>query len=297
MKILCVCLSPSIQRTLVFDQFAAGQVNRTKNFIQNAGGKAINTARVIEQLAPESAVCIFPLAKQNAGEFLSLLKKDGINSKTVPVPLRARTCWTVLSAHGKTTEIIAEEPVSSDGQLFEKREKQLLKLIKKEASDGDALVLSGSAPQCWNQDIYSKIAEKASAAGLAILLDFKGPALLRCLDELKNCTNSIFVKINMDEFTETFSQSLLEPVAQRFPNVTFIVTDGKLPTHAASSKMREQTFESKEIPVVNTTACGDSFNAGFIVEFVKSRNFESAVQEGIRCASLNAQTVVPGSLV
>ena len=113
MKILCVCLSPSIQRTLVFDQFAAGQVNRTKNFIQNAGGKAINTARVIEQLAPNSAVCIFPLAKQNAGEFLSLLKKDGINSKTVPVPLRARTCWTVLSAHGKTTEIIAEEPVPS----------------------------------------------------------------------------------------------------------------------------------------------------------------------------------------
>ncbi len=297
MKILCVCLSPSIQRTLVFDNFTTAQVNRTKNYIQNAGGKAINTARVIEQLAPGSAVCIFPLAKQNSGEFLSLLKKDGIRSKTVSVPGSTRTCWTALSKYGETTEIIAEEPVSSDRKLFEKREKQLLKLIEKEASKGDALVLSGSAPHCWNQDIYSKIAEKAAAAGLAIVLDFKGPALLRCLDELKNCTNSIFVKINMDEFTETFSQALLTPVTKRYPNVTFIVTDGKLPTHAASSAMEEKTFESKEIRVVNTTACGDSFNAGFIVEFLKSHNPESAVREGIRCASLNAQTIVPGSLV
>lgn len=297
MKILCVCLSPSIQRTLVFDSFAPARVNRTKNFIQNAGGKAINTARVIEQLVPDSALCIFPLAKQNSGEFLSLLKKDGIRTKTVSVPGATRTCWTALSKNGETTEIIAEEPVLQAPEVFKTREKQLLKLIKKEAKKVDALILSGSAPLCWNQDIYSKIAKEAADNGLVTVLDFKGPALLGCLDELKNRTNSIFVKINMDEFTETFSQCLLAPVAKRFPNITFIVTDGKLPTHAANSKLEEKTFESKEIKAVNTTACGDSFNAGFIVEFLKSHNLETAVHEGIRCASLNAQTIVPGSLV
>ena len=51
-----------------------------------------------------------------------------------------------------------------------------------------------------------------------------------------------------------------------------------------------------KINVTNVTACGDAFSAGFLHEYLKNKNIEEALKEGSRCAALNAQSVVPGSI-
>ena len=49
MKILCICLSTTIQRTLQFNNFVKDSVNRSESFVENASGKALNTARILRK--------------------------------------------------------------------------------------------------------------------------------------------------------------------------------------------------------------------------------------------------------
>ena len=51
------------------------------------------------------------------------------------------------------------------------------------------------------------------------------------------------------------------------------------------------------VKALNTTACGDSFNAGFIYEYLKSKNFEQALKKGTWCAARNAESEAPGSII
>ena len=47
----------------------------------------------------------------------------------------------------------------------------------------------------------------------------------------------------------------------------------------------------------NTIGCGDSFNAGFLYEFLKSQNLEKALKMGTFAASRNAESLAPGSIL
>ena len=49
-KILCVCLSSTLQRTISFSQLKLTKVNRSEHYRQDASGKAVNSARVLTQL-------------------------------------------------------------------------------------------------------------------------------------------------------------------------------------------------------------------------------------------------------
>ena len=54
--------------------------------------------------------------------------------------------------------------------------------------------------------------------------------------------------------------------------------------------------QSLTVKPVNTTACGDSFNAGFIYEYLASGDIKKALEKGTWCAAQNAMSEAPGSL-
>ena len=49
-KILCICLSSTIQRTINFNNIRLEKVNRSTSYRMDASGKALNSARVLSQL-------------------------------------------------------------------------------------------------------------------------------------------------------------------------------------------------------------------------------------------------------
>jgi sugar/nucleoside kinase (ribokinase family) len=63
--------------------------------------------------------------------------------------------------------------------------------------------------------------------------------------------------------------------------------------HGVFAASRTASFETPAIPVqaIDTTGAGDSFNAGFLVEFVKGQNLETCVKSGIRAAARSVQKV------
>ncbi len=308
MNILIISLSSTIQRTLLFSQFQENKVNRSKSYLEDASGKAVNTARVLSQLGFNKVETICSLGKENYKRFLSAAKKD--NLKIIPflIPGKTRECWTLVCENGDTTEIVCDEP--SQNTDSEPYEKKLLKLIKKRCSSSkiNLVMILGSCPAFYSRNLYAKIFHEASKNKVKTFADFHGETLKNiAMDDFPD-----FIKINEDEFLHTFCNASefekLSPDEKKLflknaikeksteYNSSFIITRGKESTFACQDK-KFYEVPTLEVKVKNTTACGDSFNAGFVCEYFSSADFYKALMKGSECAALNAANYRPGSII
>lgn len=298
-KILCICLSATIQKTVLFDSLRLQDVNRSKSYIKDAAGKAINSARVLNQLEKGCVSAVCPTGKENQDEFLSLIKKDGIKLINVETPGSVRECLTLLdTTNHTTTEIVVSEPELKED--YTETEEALLGIIRKEITNADGVLLAGSRPVWFTPGICSIIAKIACDAGKVFLADYCGQDLKRTLEV---CTPAI-IKINENEFVSTFDLSVypseselkdLITIKSSELNNTIIVTRGKKPTFAACCGTFTD-FPVEKISPVNTTACGDSFSAGYLYEFLETGDFETALAKGTWCAARNAENIRCGSI-
>ncbi len=299
MKVLCVCLSSTIQRTLMFPLLTKGSVNRTNVFQEDASGKAVNAARVINQLEEVSAKIVCPLGSDNYQRFLSLAIKDKLEISYVLVPGTTRECWTLLDLDGTTTEVIADEkaPEIKDSSIA--LETELLNTITKEIQGCDALLLAGSRSAMWHFGLMGKICYIAKAKNKIILADYHGEDLK---DTLKVCIPDI-IKVNQEEFCTTFDIPVTDDeglkkqicaVSAELKNI-IIVTRGGSETFA-SDNGSFALYPCEKVKPVNTTACGDSFAAGFITAYIQKNTLEDCLKKATWCAARNAETMTPGAI-
>ncbi len=286
-------MSATYQRTVVFEKLALEKINRSKHYGLYASGKAVNSARVLAQLEKGSAVTVCPLGQKNSAEFIELAERDGLDLWYVDSPGKIRECWTLLDSNaGTTTELIAGEPVPEGD--FSACEIKFLKLITEKLEECDAMLLAGSRQGKWSPDIYAVLCGIALDKKKLVLADFIGDELKAAL---KSAVPSI-VKINGDEFKATFglpaNRQNICSKSLEYNNI-FIITRGIDSTLAAC---RGDFFECPTLKVkaVNTIACGDSFNAGFLHEYLNTGDIQKALEKGTWCAAQNAMSEVPGSI-
>lgn len=355
-KIVMLCLSAGIQKTISFRSFAPGEVNRSKSYRYDASGKAINSARVLMQLveaelaaaasatksasaaadssattasaattkdAAASVSVICPLGERNKDFFLEMARADGLNVKVVPIPGFTRECCTLLDGKsGQMTELVVEEPViDAESAPYEEKLINLLRAElgldsseKADAQKADALLFSGSRPPFWSAGIIKRIAAAAKDNDILFMADFRGNDLLSILDEY---TPDI-IKINEDEFWATFgttspassgdgsmdsastpqteeqlSRAITE-TSRRLNNIV-VVTRGSKPTLAAEKGTPYHSM-SERVKAINTIGCGDAYNAGFLYEYLATKDMEKSLEKGKWCASRNAESLRPGVL-
>lgn len=303
----CICFSSTLQRTVSFKNVKLENVNRSEYYRIDASGKAVNSARVLSQLEKNCTTVFCPLGKNNFRDFKNLSKKDGLKLIYAKIPGNTRTCWTLLDKlNHATTEIVVGEPALERTESFIQKEQKILKKITVYIKKNDAVLLAGSRPSVWSEDLYPEIANLAVSAGKIFLADFHGKDLQKTLEK---CVPSI-IKINEDEFYETFCKNddykssakddelaLKELIATKSAELKniIIVTRGEKSTFAAKNGYFVET-PSEKISTVNTTACGDSFNAGFLYEYLNSGDFEAALKKGTWCAARNAELETPGAI-
>lgn len=293
-KILCICLSSTIQRSVTFEKVQLEHVNRSEHYVEHASGKAVNSARVLNQLEKGCVKIICPLGENNAQHFLNLAQKDGLDISYVTIPGSTRICWTLLDrTAGTTTEIVVGEPIED---ISQQPEVKLLKLLVDFLPEIDAVLLAGSRPNIWSKDLYAAIAGMTKDAGKIFLADYIGDDLQLTL---KSVTPDI-IKINDEEFEKTFGvesgnlKTAITEKSRKLQNM-IVVTRGCDSTYAAKNG---EFFEcpAEVVKPVNTTACGDSFNAGFLHEYLNNGDFMKALQKGTWAAARNAESEIPGSI-
>ena len=300
-KILCICMSSTIQRTISFDSLALTKVNRSKRYRTDASGKAVNSARVLEQLEAGCTTVVCPLGEKNLTAFTEPAQKDKLNVLYATIPGLTRECWTLLDrTAGTTTELVVGEPLLESEEELKSvatAEIKILKIINDLLPEVDAVLLAGSRPKIWSEDLYATIAGMTHDAGKLFLADYIGE------DMTKTLAASIpdIIKINEEEFRATFPELADQPLEQavsqksRELNNIIVITRGIDSTYAAA---RGQFSEcpTEKVAALNTTACGDSFNAGFLYEYLNSGILEAALKKGTWCAARNAELETPGAV-
>lgn len=304
-KFLCICLSATIQKTISFNSLNLNCVNRSEKYRLDASGKAVNSCRVLNQLEKNCGYALCSLGKKNKSLFLELAKKDFMKIIPIEVSGFTRECCTLIDcAKSTTTELVVGEPKCDDD--FRKKEEKVLSIINKQINKVDGILLAGSRPLGWSENIYSKIAEIALNHKKIFFADYWGKDLLNTIN---NAIPSI-IKINEEEFINTFcinesknltqiSESELKDKiiskSQELNNI-IIVTRGIKSTFSAQKGIFYET-PIKKVNALNVIACGDSFSAGFLYEYIKSKDINASLQTGTDCAAKNAESLCPGSIV
>ena len=301
MKILCICMSSTIQRTISFKELKLTEVNRSQHYRVDASGKAVNSARVLTQLQEDCAVSICPLGEKNLSAFTEPAERDKLNILFATIPGNTRECWTLLdTSAGTTTELVVGEPLlesDEDKKAVVAAEIKILKMINELLPQVDAVLLAGSRPAIWSEDLYATIAGMSRDAGKLFLADYVGQ------DMTKTLASAIpdIIKINEEEFRRTFPEQAELPLDKAICEKSaalgniIVVTRGLESTLAAA---RGDFFEcpTEKVTALNTTACGDSFNAGFLYEYLQTRDLSAALKKGTWCAARNAEHEAPGTL-
>lgn len=323
--ILCVCLNPVIQKTLLFDRLLPGEVNRTGEHRVDAAGKAVDVARVLGQTG-RPALLLSQAGGANRDWFLSLCARDGLDLRAVESGSEIRFCHTLVErGEGRTTELVEEaEPVAAGtgGRLLGELDR-LLPACR-------AVVVSGTKAAGLEEDLVPEIARRVRAAGLLLVLDVKGPDLLRALEH-----RPAAAKPNLSEFLATWPlpgragagalhgaapsgagaaaegeaaapadgeaalRAHVEAVARELHGrfgASLVLTRGTEPTWWWDGRsLREEAV--RPVEALNPTGSGDAFTAGFAAVLAEGGSLAAAVAEGTRLGALNAASLRPGSIL
>lgn len=289
---LAIGLSPAVQKTVLFENFRLGEVNRSTHYFTDAAGKCVNVCRVLVQ-GGVGASCLTILGKENRGEFESLCERDSIGVTSIETSGRVRTCTTLVDrGAGHCTEIVADEP-----ELITKAEEGAFKrAFLNELSDGfKAAVISGSRARGFSDEIIPFMVQKIKEQGILLFADYKGVDLTNSF--ISNLVRPDYVKINEDEFFDSFGsfadiETGIVEMSKKYGNV-IVISRGAESTLAADNGAFFE-IESRAIKACNPIGSGDSMMAGIVQGVMEGLSSEEAIEKGRNYGARNALSIHPG---
>ena len=300
--ILCVCLNPVVQKTLVFDSLVKGEVNRARDHRVDASGKGVNVARVLVETGRPS-IHLTQAGGPTREWFLSLAAADGLDLRWVESESEIRLCLTVIDlAEASATELVEEaRPVGAGTG------DRLLAAFRGLLPDCGALVISGTKAAGFDGSLFPTMTRHAKEAGLLVVLDIKGKDLLDSLEYRPDV-----IKPNLSELLATWplgegaaslpdEATLRAHIARIAAEIEerhgsrLVVTRGARPTwYLEDGELREGPVHP--IRPLNPTGSGDAFTAGLTSVLARGGGLAEAVAEGSGLGALNALCLKPGSI-
>ena len=196
-NLLCVAVTPCLQRTLQFARLQLGAVNRAKCVTLSHGGKAINAAYTARLLGVGVRVTGF-IGGASGQALVDHLHQCGVETDFV-ASVPTRCCTTLVDQRQQeVTELVEEAapPQRDDWVALEQKIRAALPAYRQ-------LIAAGALPANAPPGFYAQAARLATDAGRALLLDTRGAALLAALAH-----RPLLVKLNRAELTETCQRTL-----------------------------------------------------------------------------------------
>ena len=289
--ILVICLNPALQRTLWFNKFNYGEVNRASRKVLSAGGKGVNVARIISELGEE--VTLLTVLGGHTGEIVkNCLDRDQIPYHFIGVNCETRTCTTILDGqHHKSTEM-AEE-----GDRITKSESDaVVRIFQKLLKKSCFLVISGTALPGFPETIYQQFIRMANQEGVKTLIDATGELLKKSVR-----ADPFFVKPNWKEM-ETLTQKKIKDTRSMKTAIQAIREAGAHTVLVTTESSSAYFFHDAQfyrigppkVKVVNPIGSGDGVAAGISVGIVRGLSLSESVRLGIACGTANCKTSVAG---
>jgi len=296
--ILCVGLFPALQRTLELAALNVGGVSRIRSVTVSTGGKAVNSARVLQTLG--NLPMLFGFSGGDSGRTLErLMAEEGLAQCLVKASAPVRLCQTLLADNVHDfTELVEEGPAlpAADWQSLQCSFDEMLA-----CKPVSMIILAGSVPASAPTAIYANLLASASSHGVPCLLDTSGPALLKALPQ-----RPAWVKINMAELFASVGRpcpqdhldTAVEAAARELiacgAQTVGITHGGEAAWLVTPTALRRFTIPT--VPVASTLGCGDAVNAGIAHARQQGQLLEDAFVFGLACGMSNATHRMPGHI-
>ena len=289
-SVLCLSLTPTVQRTMEFDRLALDRVNRARRTRVTAAGKGINVALVLHALGRHALVLGF--SGGDSGRFVERrLASIRVSCRWIRVDAPTRTCTTLLDAStGHVTELVEEAPLPDPAAWDE-----LFGRFRECRSLASAVSISGALMPDAPPDTYTRLLREAAGAGLPCFIDSQGEPLLGALAE-RPC----LVKLNRHELAATLGAAIgaeadaaagmsrLRALGAR----AVLVTDGASAALLDDGRNRWRMMPPRVAPV-NTVGCGDTTTAGLLCGWAEGRPLTEAVRLGLAAGAARAEVLLP----
>ncbi|MCF0110689.1 MAG: 1-phosphofructokinase [Erysipelotrichaceae bacterium] len=281
--IYTVTCNPSID-LFVQAELVVGELNRVESEEYMPGGKGINVSIIAHELGAETVATGF--LGGFTGEFVkNELDKAGVANHFIP-------CNGITRINMKVAGI-DETEINLRGLTVERKEYQaLVKYLESVLTSEDAVILSGSTASGVTQDDYLEICELANQKGALLVVDTSRAYLEACLSQ-----KPFLIKPNVQELAEILKRSIsgedeIVDCAKKLQEKgaqNVLVSNGR---HGAILVTEEGVYygESLEGVRVNSIGAGDSMVAGFVVEWMRTKDYKTALKMGLTCGSCTAFT-------
>lgn len=281
--IYTVTLNPSIDYVVNIDKLEIGQVNRSKNENLYPGGKGINVSLMLKELEMENTALGF--VGGFTGEYIeNTLISSGI--KTEFIKLEEGFSRINLKVQEiNETEINGQGPYISDENL-----KLLYKKIELLNAE-DILILCGSIPSSLSNKLYEDIISKIYKKGIKVIVDATSNLLINTLKY-----NPFLIKPNIHELEEIFQVKINcidETIfyAKKLKSMgakNVLISMGKDGALLVEENTKIYLSNVPKGSVANTVGAGDSMVAGFLVGYLKTKDYRDALKLGASCGSATA---------
>ena len=180
MKYVTVTLNPAIDQTYTLDvPFRTGELNRASKMSEiSFSGKGINVSKALFRSGIDSKVLCL-IGNKDGDEMYRALREEHLNLFALRTEGRVRRNISVITPNERYIEI--NEPGEEVG--FEDVIK-FFSLYDKVIKDKDrqTVIISGSAPPGFRNDVYKGMIVEAKAAGNNVILDADGELLRHGLE-------------------------------------------------------------------------------------------------------------------
>lgn len=282
--IYTVTFNPSLDYVVQVDDFAVGEINRTRTESIYPGGKGINVSLVLQNLGLPSVALGFTAGFSGA-EIERLLQEAGCRCDFIAV----KAGYSRIN-----TKIISGAETALNGQGPQLSEAELAALFNKlrRLTQDDVLVLAGSIPASLPDNIYEQILELLQPVGTRVVVDATGDLLLKVLKY-----RPFLIKPNHEELGEFFGRGPLLTEAEILAAAQKLQQQGArnvLVSRGANGallldengKLYKQA--SPKGTLVNSVGAGDSMVAGFLAGYLQTQDYDAALRLGVAAGSASA---------
>ena len=286
--ILCLGITPTVQRTMTFARLNIDAVNRATSTIETASGKSINVARVLSTLGEECVATGF--VGGDSGQFIRAdLDRAGIAHDFVNVESKTRTCTTIIDqSSGQVTELV-EESKQVENDAWD----QLRSKVSARLRQATLIVLSGSLTPGAPQDFYAWCIDRANEREIKVILDAAGLPLREAL-----ASRPLIVKPNRAELARTLDMPidandlLKSAIIQLISHgpAWAIVTMGSEGSVVSDGKLFWRVI-SPRVDAISPIGSGDAYAAGIACALRREEALPEACRLGAACAAAN--TLIP----
>lgn len=298
MKYITITLNPAIDRVMYCKTSEIDKTNRAYKTVLSAGGKGINSSRMLTALGEDVTAHI--LTGGFCGKQLcSMLSGEKIKFISHKISSETRNCIKIISDAGECTEFN-----ESGGPVSESEVKTLIDAVANSTDNTHTVILGGSIPQGVDKAVYNSVIKLLKNRHVSVLADCDGVALTAAVEALPD-----MIKPNVSELSDYLGYCVMSDftaleAARRVyveKGVSVLCTLGKNGAVYAG-KYGESTIASPYIPqseIKGFSGAGDTFLAAFISAIDNGCTLDDAMRFAAYAASEKIKlsgTAVPRGL-